>query len=294
MARTIQEISDLIISEKNKRLELNELESDSKVSVFNGWAYIIAVVIHSFEVILDLFRVSINNTISTNVNGTPQFYVNKAYEYQDGDTMVVSDDGTSISYPTVDTGKRIITRASFEEVVVSGGNLDKMLLVKVAKGEAGSLLPLSGEELVRFTSYLEKIKFAGTNIQGVSKYGDVLIPRITVFHDGLLPDSTISTRVHDAIVSFMEALSFDSALYVSRLFDAIAEVDNVTDVYIDPTAIPAQGVFLRPYDDDGNLQAEVEVSRFSHLASGYLKESSKAGQEELVGNFADSIIIKAE
>lgn len=294
MARSISEIQDIIISEKNNRLELNELESDSKVSIYNGWAYICAVAIHSFEVIHDLFKSDIDTILDTRMNGTPQFYVNKAYEFQDGDTVQVSEDGTRISYPAIDTSKQIITRASYEEVVVSGGNLDKLLLVKVAKGETGSLQPLEPEELVRFTSYLDKIKFAGTNIQGVSKIGDVLIPYITVYHDGLLPDSTILTRVNDAIHDFMKDLSFDSALYESKLFDAISDVDNVTDVYVDDEAIPAQGVFLRSYDDDGVIGDEVEVKRYAYLASGYLRESSKVGQELNVPNFNDAIIIKAE
>lgn len=294
MARSIDEIKNVIIEEKSKRLELNELESDSKVSIFNGWAYICAVAIHSFEVIHDLFKEDINTILSTRINGTPQFYVNKAREYQDGDTIEVSSDGTRIEYPVVDETKKIITRASFEETEISAQNNDKLLLIKVAKGDNGNLSPLNQEELVRFTSYLDRIKFAGTNIQAVSKIGDVLIPRITVYHDGLLPDSTILTRVNEAINTFMKDLSFDSALYVSKLFDAITAVENVTDVYADPDAMPTQGVFIRDYDDDGNIQAETEVKRFSYLASGYLRESTKSGQELNVPNFNDAIIIKAE
>lgn len=293
-ARDIQTIKDIIIEEKNARLELSELESDSKVSIYNGWAYICAVAIHSSEVLMDIFKSDINDILDTRMNGTPQFYVNEAYKYQDGDNIQISDDGTSIVYPIEDESKRIITRASYEEVAVSGENLDKLLLIKVAKGEVGSLEPLGAEELVRFTSYLNKIKFAGTNMQAVSKIGDILIPKVTVYHDGLLPDATISTRINEALREFTKDLSFDSALYITKLFDAIAAVENVTDVYADPDAMPAQGVFLRKYDDDGQMGNEIEVGRFSHLASGYMKESSKIGQELNVPNYSDSIIIKVE
>lgn len=294
MAREITEIQDEIISAKNERLELNELESDSKVSIYNGWAYVCAVAIHSFEVLLDLFKVEIENILSTGVSGTPQFYVDKSFDYQDGDTILVASDGLSYGYAIEDSEKKIITRASYEETTVSAQNNDKLLLIKVAKGEVGNFSPLTEEELVRFTSYLDKIKFLGTNVEAVSRIGDILIPRFTVFHDGMLPDSTILSKVNDAIYEFLENLSFDTALYVSKLFDAITDIDNITDVYIDPDAMPVQGVFVQDYDAVGAIQPEREIKRFSNMTAGYMRESTKSDQEEDTPNFSDSLIIKAE
>lgn len=294
MARTITEIKNEIIAEKNKRLDLSEMESDSKVSIYNGWAYVCAAAISSFETIMDIFKASVENTINNRINGTPQFYVNQSYKYQDGDSLIVSEDGTEVSYPAIDESKKIITRASYEESTVSGGSLDKMLLIKVATGSTGNLYPLTAEELVRFTSYLDKIKFAGTNIKAVSKVGDVLIPRLTVFHDGLLPEAIIRTRVRDALISFTTSLSFDSSLYVTKLMDAITAIDNITDAYVDPIAVPAQGVFIRPYNDDAVIQPEVRVDRYTQMEAGYIRESSKTGQEVDVPSFSDAIVIKVD
>lgn len=294
MARTITEIKTEIIDEKNKRLELSEMESDSKVSVYNSWAYITAVAIHSFEIILDIFKDDIEETLTARIGGTPYFYVSKTYEYQDGDKIEVSDDGLSIGYTVEDTSKRIITRASFEEKTISPENNDKLLLLKVAKGSTGDLSPLTNEELVRYTAYINQIKFAGTNIQAVSKTGDILIPKLTVYHDGFLPNATILSKVNDAINTFMGELSFNSALYTSKLIDAISEVENVSDVYVDDEAASAQGVFVASYNDIGELQPAVEVKRVVHMESGYLRESSKSGLEVDVPNFDDSLIIIAE
>lgn len=294
MARSISTIQNLIISEKNKRLELDELESDSKTSIYNGWAYICAVVMHSAEVLQDIFKDDIVSILDAQKNGIPQFYVNKAYEFQDGDTVTVSDDGYSVGYNTINTDNIIVTRASYEETTISGENLDKLLLLKVAKGDTGALSPLSAEELIRLTAYIEQIKFTGTNIQITSKTGDILIPHITVYHDGLISESDMYDRLDEAINGFMEQLSFDSALYVTKLFDAIQEVDNVTDVYIDVDATEPQGVFLRGYDDNGVMGEKTEVKRVAHLTSGYLKQSSKQGQEVDVPRFTDSIILKSE
>jgi len=294
MAREISTIYDEIISEKSKRLELKEHNSDSRVSIYNGWAYVVAVAIHSFEVILDIFKDDIEQIVSTKVSGTAPYYVSKAYEFQDGDNLTVSDDGLSLGYDSVDESKRIITRASYEQTTVSGLNLDQQLIIKVAKGEPGSLIPLSPEEKVRFSSYLNDIKFAGTNILAVSKIGDVLIPRLTVFHNGSLDDSVILTNVSKAITDFSKELTFDSSFYVSKLLAAIMAVPNVTDVFNDPVAVPAQGVFIRSYNDSGVIQPEVEVERVTQLESGYVRESTTIDQEVSTPNFAGSLVIKSE
>jgi len=294
MARDISTIYGEIILEKDKRLELQEQNSDSRVSIYNGWAYIVAVAIHSFEAILDIFKSDIEEIVSSKISGTASYYVAKAYEFQDGDDLVVSDDGLSFGYEIIDTTKRIVTRASYEETTVSGLNLDKQLVIKVAKGEAGALSPLTQEEKIRFSTYLNDLKFAGTNILAVSKIGDVLIPRLTVFHNGVMDDSVILENVSQAITEFSKELTFDSSFYVSKLFAAIMAVPNVTDVFNDPSATPTQGVFIRSYDDGGTIQPEVEVERVAILESGYVRESTTADQEVTTPNFAGALVIKSE
>ena len=55
MARSINEIYKEIVAEKDKRLELSEYKSDSKVSVINGIAWFVSAAIYSFETIMDTF-----------------------------------------------------------------------------------------------------------------------------------------------------------------------------------------------------------------------------------------------
>ena len=63
MARSINEIYKEIVAEKDKRLELSEYKSDSKVSVINGIAWFVSAAIYSFETIMDTFIVDINDII---------------------------------------------------------------------------------------------------------------------------------------------------------------------------------------------------------------------------------------
>ena len=64
MSRTLKEIYDEAVRERNKRMELNEFSSDSKLSILNGIAWTVAAVIHSFETLLDVFAYDISETIN--------------------------------------------------------------------------------------------------------------------------------------------------------------------------------------------------------------------------------------
>ena len=76
MSRTIKEIYNEAVQERNRRLELTEFASDSKLSVMNGILWTVAAVIYSFETLLDVFAVDISEAINNRINGTPDYYAN--------------------------------------------------------------------------------------------------------------------------------------------------------------------------------------------------------------------------
>ncbi len=71
MSRTIKEIYNEAIAERNRRLELTEFASDSKMSVMNGILWVVAAVIYSFESLLDVFAVDISETVLPPIMPTP-------------------------------------------------------------------------------------------------------------------------------------------------------------------------------------------------------------------------------
>ena len=73
MSRTIKEIYNEAVKERDKRMELSEFASDSKLSVMNGILWVVAAVIYSFETLLDVFAVDISEAINERINGTPNY-----------------------------------------------------------------------------------------------------------------------------------------------------------------------------------------------------------------------------
>lgn len=293
MSRTIKEIYNEAIAERNRRLELTEFASDSKMSVMNGILWVVAAVIYSFESLLDVFAVDISEAINGRINGTPAYYANALLQYQQGDELTVREDGLAFGYANIDETKRIVTQVSYMEST-DDRNLDSKLILKVATGAKGSLSAIPPKELAPINAYINKLKFAGTRVEVISTKGDVLIPRLTVFHDGAVPESEVYDSIEEQLNAYMMDIDFDAAVYVSRLTDAIRREKHVTDVHIDGHAVPEQGVFIASHDTDGHIQPPQRIARMAYTASGYLKESSGKDEEDGLPNFREAIILKIE
>ena len=288
MSRTIKQIYEEAVAERNKRMELNEFSSDSKLSILNGITWIVSAVIYSFESLLDVFAVDIAEVINKRVNGTPAYYANTMLQYQQGDELTVREDGLAFGYAAVDESKQTITQVSYVEST-DDQNLDSKLILKVATGPRGKLEAISTEELVPITAYINRLKFAGTRLQVVSLPGDVLIPQLTVYYDGAITEYEMYTAIEQELSKYIMEVDFDSTVYVSKVIEVIRRAIHVTDVWIDEAAAPEQGVFLASYDDDGHLAAPRKVARMTHTSSGYLRESTRKGAESSLPTFRQSL-----
>jgi hypothetical protein len=288
MSRTIKEIYSEAVKERNKRMELSEFSNDSKLSIMNAMVWIVAAMIYTFETILDVFAVDISTTINNRVNGTPNYYANALLQYQKGDVLTVREDGLAFGYQTIDDTKKIITQVSYSESS-SDVNLDNKLILKVATGIKGNLSAISQEDLVLINAYINRIKFAGTRIEVTSRKGDVLIPRLSVFYDGAVLESQIYDDIEKSLNGYIMDIEFDAGVYVSKVIEAIRKVEHVTDVYIDETAIPEQGVFLACYDSDGKIGLPQKINRMTYTNSGYIKQSTQKEEEVDLPNFRQSI-----
>jgi hypothetical protein len=288
MSRTIQEIYSEAVRERNKRMELSEFSSDSKMSILNGITWAFAAVVYSFESLLDVFVLDISAAINSRINGTPAYYANALLMYQKGDTLTVREDGLAFGYASIDETKRIITQVSCIESA-GDANPDNRLILKVATGEKGKLTAVSPEDLVLINACISQIKFAGTRIEVTSRNGDVLIPRLSVYYDGAVAEAEIYDKMEENLNGYMMNIGFDAGVYVSKVMDAIRKVEHVTDVYIDETAVPGQGIFLACYDADGHITPPEKILRMTHTASGYIRQSTGKGEEADLPNFRQAI-----
>ena len=95
------------------------------------------------------------------------------------------------------------------------------------------LREIEAEELMQITAYVNRIKFAGTRIEVISRPGDVLIPRVTVYWDGAVPEAELYDALEAALAEYVMNIDFDAAIYVNRVWEALRRVEHVTDVWAD-------------------------------------------------------------
>lgn len=298
MARTLTEIYTVAKQCRDKYLELTEFQNDSKMSILDAFTWVTSSCIWAFENILDVFKVDLAKDLQNRVNGTPAYFANALLKYQSGDDLVVSEDGASFSYATIDESKRIISKVSYSEVVEDGYH-DKLAIYKIATGEPGAYARIEEDELLAIRAYLGKILFAGQHAMVVSRNGDVLIPRVTVYHDGAISEDELYTNIENSLNDFIANMSFDGMLYAQKIIDCIQNAEHVTDVEVDRTGTDQQGIFIAMYDDDNNLievedSVEQRIGRYIIPNSGYIKQSTRSGKEENLQTWREAITLKLE
>ena len=102
------------------------------------------------------------------------------------------------------------------------------------------------------------------------------------------------TEIDNALYDYIMATKFNSAIYTSSIQQCLMSIEHVKDVYIDSTQVPAQGVYLVSYDTDGTHTEPINIGRMSYTSSGFLRESSKNGDEADIPNFRESIVLKVD
>lgn len=227
MARTITEIKQAITG--SVRDNLPGL-SGSKSSEWGLWAYIVAVAIHAFELILDAFRQEINALTSRITPGTMRWYAEMCKRFQNGDSLEFDETTALLYYPVDNPDKRIIEVAAVSERTGESGYLS----IKVAKKDGdGKIIELDKTELYNFKAYIDAIKFAGCKVDIVSTNADQLYYRLTVYHDPAVPSESIRTAAEAALERFKTSIDFDGVVYRQKLIDTIMDVEGVTTCVLD-------------------------------------------------------------
>jgi len=271
MARTINEIHDQIITEKQSMNELNalqpeiddaqtlldDLKSSSLVAKWRLWVFLTAVAIWIHEKLWDVFKSEVDAIVAAAIPGTARWYRAMCLIYQHGDDLTYTE--FKFQYDPIDPTKNIIARASATE---QGGNV----LLKVAKIENSLPVKLTTAELEAFTEYIDKIKFAGTFCPVISADPDLVNINLDVHYDPslinangeLLSDTSIKP-VEDAIINYLTTLPWNGTLRNSAVVDAAQASTGVNDIVLN--LIEAKSNLAANYE---------EVERIYLSVAGYI------------------------
>lgn len=237
MARSLEEIQEAIKVNIRTYPSLDDYlfpeEGGSKVSVFNVIIYVVAAAIFTFETILDITKTEITDIRDQSISGNAKWIQRQVLNFQYGDVITLVD--FVPTYVPLDESARIVTQCSVKQL----GSGD--LAIKVAKGTAPSLTPLSGPELTALEDYwfgtgtTEGVGFAGVRTTFINLNPDRMRVQATVYFFGQYVEATVKTAVITAINNFFstfQAESFDGTVFMIKLIDAVQAVPGVSRIVL--------------------------------------------------------------
>ena len=231
MARSIQDIQQLIYAQKAQEPALESLNSTSKVAMWRLWVYIISVAIWSLEKLFDLHRTDIDKRLTELKPHTARWYKSKALAFQYGFSLSLDgdkyDDNQWFTKEQIEASKIIKYSA-----VVESKN-EGRLIVKIAGEQDDTLQPITDVQKQAFEAYLQEIKDAGVRLSVVNYQPDVLHLQMKIIYDPLVLDSngqsiTHATKpVEEAIKSYLKRLPFNGELILAHLIDTLQQAEGV-------------------------------------------------------------------
>lgn len=300
MARSLTEIYTSSKQIRDQYLELTEFSNTSKMSVLDAFTWVTSACIAVFETVMETFKIDLARELQNRVNGTPAYYSNALLKYQSGDELIMNSDGTAFSYAATDETKRVVTKVSYSEYAAEGF-YDRALLLKIATGTPGKYQQIEEDELLAIRAYVDKIKFAGTSVRVVSRVGDVLVPRLTVYYDGAVSESEVYKNIEQSLNDFIASADFDGVVYVQKIIDAVQRADHVLDVDGCGMESDRQGIFIASYNDDNQLVLnpdtggyETRIARLFMPNSGFMKQSTGKDQEADLQTWREAITLRIE
>ena len=230
MARTIQEIQNLILQAKAQEPALNELNSTSKVAIWRLWVYIIAVAIWSLEKLFDQHRADIDKRLAELKPHTARWYRSKALAFQYGfDLLPDSDKFNNVGHTEEAIEASKIVKYS---AVIESKN-EGRLIVKIATEQGEQLQPITDAQKQAFEAYLQEIKDAGVRLSVVNYQPDILHLQMKIIYDPLVLDSNGQSILHatkpveETIKSYLKRLPFNGELVLAHLIDALQQAEGV-------------------------------------------------------------------
>lgn len=225
MARTIDQIQNEIIAQKEATSELSALTSQSRRSEWRLWTRVIATVQAYSEQLFDVFKTQIEALLTKGAPSTPLWIQDQVFKFQYDaiNPQVLVMDNYAPTYTTIDEDLRIVTRCSVKT------DFSNTVNVKVAKSDIPE--PLDSSEKSALQDYVTMIGTAGITYLVISSDSDKLYVEADVYYRGQY-SAIISDSVQTAITNFLSNIPFDGKLLVSDLEIAIKNVAGVKDVVL--------------------------------------------------------------
>lgn len=241
MNRSFDEILNEMLTAKAANSLLDELDTESKVSIWRQLFIVIAWCVFNFQKACNFFLQEIKELIATQKVFHLKRYRFEALRFQYGFDLIEDSDQFKNSYVVngeeiiasddIIQNSKIIKYAACSRVVDNGR---AKIILKIAPENMNDIF--SSDVMKAFIKYLEEIAPAGDHVTVINYLPDLLKFAFRIKYDPmvLLNDgmNIVSGKypVKDAIEGFLKNLPFNGELSIQKLEAAILAVDGVVDL----------------------------------------------------------------
>lgn len=276
--KDINEILDRMYAAKTSKPELEELTTDSKVSVWGNLFWVIAYVIDLLRMMFDTHKTEVNEAIRLQKSHTAINIRERLLQFMYGYTLNEEFQKVYLIPGTDEFDTKGMTAEQLEQAkiikyaAVTESDDEKRVICKIATENSGELAPVSPDQFEAVAEYISQIKAAGVPYTVINFLPDMLRLEIRIFRDPMVLNATGVHKVtglkpvEAALQEYMKELPFNGELILQEMANKIEKADGVRIVHI-------QSALTKWIDADvGDYPEEWEQINIRKIpVSGYFK-----------------------
>lgn len=235
------------------------LTNKSKVAMWALWLWLVAVTARALEDLFDTHKAEVQALAEAAIAGNDAWLRNQVLLFETNNTTLTVSPNRTAVYASSNVDNRVV---KFCAIVAQRGKA----IVKVAGADVnGQPVKLSDAVMVQLNTYLDRIRFAGTQVAAMSKDADEMAISGTIYYNGVASVTDVQDAVKQAIKDYLGSLPFNGAVSLEKLTDAIQAVPNVSDLKV---AFAFREAGVGDYALDPSAYAYLSVSGFVLLDEG--------------------------
>lgn len=268
MGRSVETIEEEILSNINSDPALATLTSQSKVSIYRLFVYIIAYAIYVHELIFDVHHSELTTAIKNQKTGRLPWYRTVALNFQYGFDLLPDQD----LFDNGDATEEEIEASKIIRYAAVNESDDSRIIIKIAQEVDDELAPIDAFQRDAFQAYLDEIRYAGVSLTVVNFLPDRLFLNLQIERDPLVLDANGMSilngnfPVNDAIDAYMRLLPFDGEFVK---FDFLNYIKANAEGVVTPTALNIESSFIDPLTNDYGDPVSIPIKTIPF--SGYFE-----------------------
>ena len=277
----VQEIKNQMIAVKEKETALVDMNSTSKVSIWNLLFYIVAVCVGDLRKYFIEHRAYVEDRLANQKAGTLPWYRELALNFQYGFDLITDTDKF---YNGTATEEEIEDSKVIKYAAINLGDKPGTIVLKVATETDGKLATLPQEVETSLEEFYEEVGFAGDRITIINHLADKLFLNLKIYINPLLLDASGVSKlnggkpVEEALQEFMKELPFNGELVLQSLVDKLQMVEGVEIAHV----IEVKSSSLDPVEGMHGTPEVIQVKKIP--ASGYFEIETFDDIEYVVSN----------